>query len=699
MLPACRLWCCCLLLAACGQSPSPTSNDPYRWLERESPERSAWVDARQRESEAWLDVLPGRDKWADRIRRVRDQPIMDVPRRFGDRDFVFFNTGLDDHFSFHVMEADVLAVCASEAPCRSLPARAEQLLDVSDWPTGRQLHSVQVSPDGQGLVYSQAGRQADDRLSWSLQLPGQPSAPVISAPGRDVSDWAAMTWAEDGTGLYAITAESPLRLYYLPVSSEDRRAARHLLTLPENLQLQAMYPVREGGLLLLHLREMSGREQLHLVDPVEGETTRLAVGWLDNPRYIGMHAGELYFISTAEAWQGEIISTPAAFDTEPRWQRRLPEQDRRLQQAQLTSGAFLLEYLEDARSRLYWHRLTDEGYLQTEGRAVLMPGFGRISALTAGPVDKSVHFGFSGLVQASAVYGLAENAVRPETLWQASPGNAEFEVRQLRVDGDAERPLPVYVAGKSSVLEQGDAALLLEVYGGFDIPVDISYSASRMAWMQQGGLLALAGVRGGGEYDESWYRQGRGPARNNSVKDVLRISEFLVDEAYTRSERIALSGSSHGGTLMAAAVAATEEMAKTPFAALILESAVLDMLRYPLSGAGGSWLQEYGDPADVETAAVLRRFSPYHQALAEGRVGRTPTLVVTAEKDPVVSPGHSYKYLAARQAMSNAPILLRIKGFEGHQSSGPVEQMIADYADRWAFLAEQLGLSAEEYDP
>jgi prolyl oligopeptidase len=229
---------------------------------------------------------------------------------------------------------------------------------------------------------------------------------------------------------------------------------------------------------------------------------------------------------------------------------------------------------------------------------------------------------------------------------------------------------------------------LLYAYGGFNASMLPGFSATRLAWMEQGGVFALANIRGGGEYGKAWHDAGRLAKKQNVFDDFIAAGEYLVKEGITSKDKLAIQGGSNGGLLVGAVVNQRPDL----FAAALPAVGVMDMLRFNRWTAGRYWVDDYGYPDREADFRTLWAYSPYHNIRSGSDY--PAVLVTTADTDDRVVPGHSFKYTAALQAANtgNQPKLIRIETRAGHGSGKPTDKIIEEYADMWAFIAQHTGL-------
>ena len=256
--------------------------------------------------------------------------------------------------------------------------------------------------------------------------------------------------------------------------------------------------------------------------------------------------------------------------------------------------------------------------------------------------------------------------------------------------------VPMFIVRKAAAAKAGQAVpTILYGYGGFDVSLTPTFSATRMAWLEAGGAFALANLRGGGEYGRDWHEAGRLANKQNVFDDFIAAGEYLIAQGITPKGGLAIQGGSNGGLLVGAVVNQRPDL----FAAANAQVGVMDMLRFDRFTAGRYWVDDYGYPDREKDFRVLRAYSPYHniRGLKDGGTAYPAMLVTTADTDDRVVPGHSFKYTAALQAagVGDKPQLIRIETRAGHGSGKPTDKAIEEGADILAFLAQWTGLEAK----
>jgi prolyl oligopeptidase len=323
-----------------------------------------------------------------------------------------------------------------------------------------------------------------------------------------------------------------------------------------------------------------------------------------------------------------------------------------------------------------------------EQAPVKLDGIGSVSGFTGKPDEGETFYSFASFNRPATIYRF--DFTTEETTVFAAP-ELEFDPERFAVEQrfyaskDGTR-VPVFVVRRKDVT--GPAPTLLYGYGGFDVSVTPSFSASRLAWVEAGGVFALANIRGGGEYGKAWHDSGRLKNKQNVFDDFIAAAEFL--KAGGVASEVAVQGGSNGGLLVGAVVNQRPEL----FAAGNAQVGVMDMLRFDRWTAGRYWVDDYGYPDREADFKVLRAYSPLHNI--RPHTAYPALIVTTADTDDRVVPGHSFKYAAALQAadLGPRPQLIRIETRAGHGSGKPTDKAIEEAADVMAFMAYWTGLKA-----
>ena len=263
----------------------------------------------------------------------------------------------------------------------------------------------------------------------------------------------------------------------------------------------------------------------------------------------------------------------------------------------------------------------------------------------------------------------------------------DYTVSQVKYPSKDGTMVPMFIAHKKGVKLDGTNPTLLYGYGGFNISLTPGFSVIRLAWMEMGGVYAVANIRGGGEYGKEWHEGGKKLQKQNVFDDFIAAGEYLVDQGFTSPDKLAIQGGSNGGLLVGACMIQRPDL----FAVALPAVGVMDMIRFPQFTAGRYWTDDYGDPNKSDEFAALFAYSPYHNL--ERGVEYPATLVTTADTDDRVVPGHSFKFAAQLQEYhgGDSPVMIRVQTGAGHGAGKPTSFIINEYADIFAFTLDNMG--------
>ena len=371
------------------------------------------------------------------------------------------------------------------------------------------------------------------------------------------------------------------------------------------------------------------------------------------------------------------------------WRELIPEAKDVLDGASLVGGRIVADYMQDAFTLVKIFDI-DGNQVGT----VDLPGIGTAFGFDGKMDDPETFFTYTSFDTPTTVNRLdVETGVvsvfrKPEVDFDPN----DYVVEQVFFSSKDGTRVPMFIAHRKDLELDGTNPTMLYGYGGFNISQTPAFSITRLAWIEMGGVYAVANLRGGGEYGREWHKAGTKLQKQNVFDDFIAAAEYLIAENYTRPAKLAIFGGSNGGLLVGAVTNQRPDL----FGATIPAVGVMDMLRFHKFTAGRFWVDDYGSPDDPEEFEALLAYSPYHN-LKPG-TSYPATMVTTADTDDRVVPGHSFKYAAAMQAAQggNAPILIRIETRAGHGAGKPTEMIIEEYADRWAFLLKNLGMRLPE---
>jgi prolyl oligopeptidase len=322
-----------------------------------------------------------------------------------------------------------------------------------------------------------------------------------------------------------------------------------------------------------------------------------------------------------------------------------------------------------------------------------LPGLGTVSGFSGERGHMESFFAFTGFTFPTALYRL-DFRTGTSTPFRAPKLDFDpegFETSQVFYPSKDGTRVPMFLVHKRGLAKDGQAPVYLYGYGGFNISLTPSFSVGNLPWLEMGGVLAVANIRGGAEYGEEWHQAGIGRHKQNGFDDFIAAAEWLIGAGYTNPKRLAIGGGSNGGLLVAACMVQRPDL----FGAVLPAVGVLDMLRFHKFTIGWAWTSDYGSPDDPQAFRTLLAYSPLHN-LKPG-TAYPAVMLTTGDHDDRVVPSHSFKFAAALQAAvagvpGAPPALIRIETKAGHGGGKPMSKVIEETADRWAFLAAVLGM-------
>jgi prolyl oligopeptidase len=663
--------------------------DPYRWLEdTNSPETRAWIEAQNELTFGFLERIPERENLRQRLTELWDYAKAWAPIRRGDRYFQLRNSGLQDQDVLYVLD--------------TLDGEGRVLLDpnrLSDDGTVA-LTGWSISPDGRWLAYATSAA-GSDWLTWRVRdvERGNDLPDVI-----EWSKFSGAAWRRDGSGFYysAYDAAAPgedytgvnyyQKLYFHRVGrpqAEDELVYER----PDRKEWGFSAEVTEDGRYLIlsvwqgtDVRNRLFYQDLHADGPVVELISALEAAY----EFVG-NDGPLFYLRTdLDAPRGRLIAIDTTRPEQDRWRTLIPQGQDVLEGLTMVHDEFIALYLHDAHHRLARFDLAGrplgEIRLPTLGA---IPSNGSFLNLTGRREDDELFYGFWSFLYPVTIFRYdfereaSEQLFAPALDFDASP----YITRQVFATSKDGTQVPMFLTHRRDLAPGDQNPTLLSGYGGFNISQVPSFAVSRLVWLERGGVLASANLRGGGEYGESWHQAGMLHNKQNVFDDLVACAEYLIAKGITSSSKLAIMGRSNGGLLVGACMTQRPDL----FGAAVPIVGVMDMLRFHRFTIGWAWVSDYGNAdEDEDQFRTLLAYSPLHN-IQPGR--RYPaTLVITGDHDDRVVPGHSFKFAAALQAAQagEAPALIRIQSRAGHGFGKPTAIQIAEAADIWAFLAEAL---------
>lgn len=679
--------------------------DPYRWLEDlGDPDTLPWVRAQGALARTVLDASPWKAHFSDRLRQVWSQRTCHTALMQGGKYFYFFNDGSQEQDGLYVMDAP------DGEPRLLLDPSAEHSEAGS-----ATISYATASPDGSLLAYS-LSFGGSDWQQWRVRE---------VATGEDLperlegSKFSAAGWNADSTGFYyTCFAERDSAAEPDAETSSEAAAKTSAEWEPDLDPVVAFHRVgtdqaedelvyedpahpeqgitvltsEDGSHLILFLWRGDAATTGIIVKDITDAASATDPGFVEllpdfdaSYSYVAGEGPIMWFQTDRDAPMGRIIRTDARRPGEI--VEVVAEGCHAIQGAGLIGGKLYVVQLVDACSRIHVHDPYDGRYLGE----VSLPGAGTVEGLRSDPAGTECFYSFTDFLRPATVYRLDTRDdtstvfLEPELTFDPD----DFVVEQVRFTADDGVEVPVWLGRHRDTPRDGARPTFLAAYGGFGFAITPSFTPGPLAWMELGGIYALANVRGGGEFGEAWHEAGSGRRKVRAVDDLIGAAEWLAESGWTEPERLAVGGMSNGGLLTTALLTRRPDVC----AGVLAVNGVMDLVRFDRFTIGWSWRFEYGDPGDPDDFAALLALSPLHNVTDE--TAYPAALICTAVRDDRVVPAHSFKFAAAlqRAQATSAPALLRVDEEAGHGRDARLDAGLSDLSDRWAFSAEVVGLT------
>ena len=662
--------------------------DPYRWLEDDnSPETADWVKAQNQLTFAYLAKLPYRNEIKTRLTALWDYPKYGNPFKEAGKYFFYKNNGLQNQSVLYMTS--------------NMASKPQVLLDPNTLSTDgtAALTSIELSNDGKYLMYQVAKSGSDWNEIFVKNIETGEMLP-------DHILWvkfSGISWYKDG-------------FFY---SSYDKPEAGSELSKAN--EFQKVYFHKLGT-------EQSA-DQLIINDP-KNPKQMFGAGLTDDKRFmiisksIGTHGNALDFkdlsksnspfVKLMESYEFEfspvdnigddlfvrtnykapkyrLIRINTNHPEEKNWVDVIPEKKDVMESIVMIAGKMAVNFMTDAHSRTEVYSY--DGKLDHE---IALPGIGTVSAFSGKKEENVAYYSYTSFNTPGEIYKYDFTTkkstlhFRPEVKFNPD----DFEVNQKFYASKDGTKVPMFIVHKKGLKLDGQNPTLLYGYGGFNISLTPSFSASRIAFLENGGVFVMANLRGGGEYGEDWHLAGTKLQKQNVFDDFIAAAEYLISKKYTSSEKLAIQGGSNGGLLIGAVTNQRPDL----FKVALPQVGVMDMLRFNKFTIGWAWAGDFGTSEDNEEMfKYLDAYSPYHN-IKKG-TAYPAILATTADHDDRVVPAHTFKYMARLQEYNSEnklPLLVRIDTKAGHGAGKPTAKVIEEYTDVWAFVFYHLGMDVRK---
>ncbi|MFQ5680327.1 MAG: prolyl oligopeptidase family protein [Gemmatimonadota bacterium] len=646
--------------------------DPYRWLEdQEAPETRAWIDAENAYTDSVFAQLPGREELRELATRLLKRDIMGTPREKGGRYF----------FSKRGADQDLFVVYFREG----LDGEDQVLLDPhplsEDHTTSVGLRDV--SEDGRQVVYSVRLGGVDETELRVMDVDSREDLADVFPTAR----YGSVSFTPDGKGIYysKFGSEEP-RIYYHRLGT-DPSADREVFGEGYTRQDIPVASLSDDGrwMLVTVIKGSSGPTKLFLKDLAHDGPFVTVIDDGQSRSFAGFAGERLVITTDLEAPNKRVMVADLEQPSVGRWRELIPErEDVVIQGVSPVGGYYFVSYLKDVQPRLAQYDPNGE-----QVREIDFGTLGSVSGASGEWGKKEAFIGFSSFHVPPTSYRLnVETGERDVWFRSEIPIDTEsIEVKQVWYESKDGTRVPMFLVHQKGLDPNGDHPTYLTGYGGFNISRTPGFSSTAAAWVQMGGVYALPNLRGGGEFGEEWHRAGMLENKQNVFDDFIAAAEWLVDNGYTRPERLAIAGGSNGGLLVGAAMTQRPDL----FGAVVCSYPLLDMVRYHKFLVARFWVPEYGSSEDPAQLEYILAYSPYQNV--EPGTEYPATLFVSGDGDTRVAPLHARKMAALVQAANGGenPILLRYFTKAGHSGGQPVSEQIDQMVDVFSFLRWQVG--------
>jgi prolyl oligopeptidase len=659
--------------------------DPYRWLEdAKSPETQKWVEEEAAYTRRLLDPLPGREELHKRLSELMAIGSISAPQLGGQYYFYTKREGTQNQPVLLVREG--------------VDGTDRVLVDVNKLAADGTLALDWWVPSDDGKYVTYGTSPSGSELS-TLHI-------IETATGKLLPDSiertraASIAWKLDNSGFfytrYPQKGEVPegeevyhRRVFYHALGSDP---ANDPLVFGKELAPEDWPGVdlsNDGRWLLISVEQGWTKSELYVQDLRDGkEPVRITQG--KNFLYGGqIYNGKIFITTNEDAPKYRLFVVDAASVARPNWKEIIPESDAIFQGAAIVNGQLLAQYEKNASSQLK--------IFHTNGNAVgevQLPQIGTIGGIGGKWNRKEVFFKFSSFIMPDSVYQV-DLASHGTNLWGkvAAPriDPAQYEVKQNWFNSKDGTRVPMFVFYKKGLELNGKNPTQLTGYGGFNVSNTPEFRGDRFAWLERGGVYAVANLRGGAEFGEAWHRAGMLDKKQNVFDDFIAAAEYLIEQKYTDKEHLAIRGGSNGGLLMGAVLTQRPDL----FRAVVCQVPLLDMLRYQNFQIAKLWIPEYGSSDDPKQFDWLYAYSPYHHV--KEHTEYPAILFMTADTDTRVDPMHAKKMAALMQSEAangkdpERPILLRVDTKAGHGAGKPIAKQIDELVDIYSFLLWQVG--------
>jgi len=655
-------------------------SDPYRWLEDDrSAETEAWVKAENKVTFGYLNKIPFRDVIKDRLTQLWNYEKIGAPFKRGDYHYFYKNNGLQNQYVLYRQKNN-------EKP--------EVFLDPNKFSKDgtTSLGSLSFSKDGKKVAYAISEGGSDWRKVIVMDAVNKR---ILEDTIKDVK-FSGLSWYKN-EGFYYSSYDKPEgselsaktdqhKLYYHKLGTKQKED-KIIFGLDKKRRYVGGYVTEDQKYLVVSAATSTSGNELYIKDLSHHNNKLITiVDNFESDNGVVESEGNHLFISTnLNAPNKKVIKVSFKNPTPNNWIDFIPE-TKNVLSISTGAGYFFATYMKDAVSQV--KQYDKKGNFIRE---IKLPGIGTASGFGGKKEDKDLYYSFTNYITPSSIFkfdpktGNSTDYKKPKVDFNSN----QFESKQVFYTSKDGTKVPMIITYKKGIKLNGNNPTILYGYGGFNISLTPSFSIANAVWLEQGGIYAVANLRGGGEYGKAWHDAGTQLKKQNVFDDFIAAAEYLIAKNYTSSDYLAIRGGSNGGLLVGATMTQRPELMKVALPAV----GVLDMLRYHTFTAGAGWAYDYGTAEqNKEMFNYLKGYSPVHNV--KKGVQYPATLITTGDHDDRVVPAHSFKFAAELQEKQsgNNPVLIRIETNAGHGAGTPVSKTIDQYADIFSFTLYNMGI-------
>jgi prolyl oligopeptidase len=655
--------------------------DPYRWLENDqATDTKAWVQEENKVTQDYLGKIPYRSAIRDRLTKLWNYEKYSAPTKEGKYTYFSKNTGLQSQYVMY----------------RQLGTGApEVFLDPNTFSKDgtTSLAGINFTQDGSLAAYQISEGGSD----WRKVIVVKASDKSIVGDTLKNVKFSGLAW-KGNQGFYYSSYDKPTAGSQLAGKTQIHKLYYHQLGTPQSTDKLIFGGEKDPN---RYIGASVTEDERFLVITAANTTTgnKLYVQDLGKPgssivtivpdeksisHVVDNVGGKLYLETNYQAPNHRLVTVDAAAPTQANWKDLIPE-TKDVLDVNTVGGHIFATYLKDATSLVEEYDMAGKKL-----HTIALPGVGSASGFGGKKMDKETYYTFTSYTYPPTIfkYNLATgtSTVYKKAGVQFDP--SKYESKQVFYTSKDGTRVPMIITYKKGLALNGKNPTLLYAYGGFNSSVTPSFSTSNIILLEQGGVYAVANLRGGGEYGEKWHEAGTKLQKQNVFDDFIAAAEYLKTAKYTDTDHLAIAGGSNGGLLVGATMTQRPDLCKVAFPAV----GVMDMLRYNQFTAGAGWAYDYGTAQDSpEMFNYLYKYSPYH---ALKPASYPATLITTADHDDRVVPAHSFKFASRLQESQQgpAPVLIRIETKAGHGAGRSTAQVISEQTDKWAFMFENMGV-------